>query len=199
MESWHPPSWSLPLIVAVLVIPTAGGFVVAGPALGLAVGTATAAALVILVVRLRHSGPLEVADVAGGGPVMVVALAPVEDPALCAEIARIADGRDVLVVAPAMSGTLARWLSDVDPARFDAQRNLALSVASLTAAGVPAEGRVGDGDVLQATSDALLVHGAGAVLFHLPPGPDGGLVDTVRERLDRPVIRLDGGAGEGGR
>lgn len=195
MESWHPPSWSLPLIVAGIVIPTAGGFVIAGPALGLAVGTATAAALVIFVARLLHSGPLEVADVTGGGPVMVVALAPIDGRALCEQIAEVADGRAVLVIAPAMSGTLARWLSDVDPARFDAQRNLAISLATLTTAGVPAEGRVGEGDVLQATSDALLVHGASAVLFHLPPESDDGLVETVRRRLDRPVLRLGAGAG----
>ena len=194
MESWHPPSWALPLIVAALVIPTALGFALVGPALGLGVGTASAAALVILVARLRHSGPLEVAEVAGGAPLMVVALAPIEDPRLCEEIAAEAEGGEVLVIAPAMSGTLARWLSDVDPARFDAQRNLTISIAALTAAGVHAEGRVGEGDVLQATSDALLVHGASSVLFYLAPGPDNGLVETVRERLDRPVRRLGPGA-----
>lgn len=197
MQSWHPPSWALPLIVAALVVPAAVGFVLVGPALGLPAGAASAAALLILVARLRHSGPLEVASVAGGGPVMVVALAPIEAPALCEEVADLAEGRDVLVIAPATSGTLARWVSDVDPARFDAQRNLTLSVASLTAAGVAAEGRVGDGDPMQATSDALLVHGARAVLFYLPPGSDGGLVETVRGRLDRPVLRIGDGRSAG--
>ena len=61
----------------------------------------------------------------------------------------------MLVLAPARIRFLDRWASDVEPAREAAQRNLVATVAALAKAGVEAEARVGDEDVVQAVEDQL--------------------------------------------
>ena len=65
------------------------------------------------------------------------------------------DDADVLVLAPARIGFLDRWASDVEGARQAAQENLVATVAALAKAGVEAEARVGDEDVVQAVEDQL--------------------------------------------
>jgi len=60
-----------------------------------------------------------------------------------------------MVLAPAHIGFLDRWASDVEGARREAQQRLVVSVAALTAAGVEAEARVGDEDLVQAVEDQL--------------------------------------------
>jgi hypothetical protein len=61
----------------------------------------------------------------------------------------------VLVLAPARIGFLDRWASDLERARREAQQNLVITVASLAKAGLAAEARVGDEDLVQAVEDAL--------------------------------------------
>jgi len=60
-----------------------------------------------------------------------------------------------MVLAPAQIGFLDRWASDLEPARRDAQQRLVVSVAALAAAGIEAEARVGDEDIVQAVEDEL--------------------------------------------
>ena len=199
METERLPSWALPLIVAALVVPTGLGFGLIGPGAGIGFGGLTLVVLVVVAARMHDQGPLEVASAPGEGPLLVVALAPIDDPGVCREIAAVAEDGDptetetevdVLVIAPAQGKALARWLSDESEARFDAQRNLTISVASLIAAGLAAEGRVGDGDPMQAIGDALLLHGARAVVVFLPVDAEDGIVERLRARLDRPVARV---------
>ena len=76
------------------------------------------------------------------------------------------------------------------PARLDAQRRLALSIATLAAAGLEARGRVGDADPVQAVEDCLRTFPAQEVVFVTPPGSEDGAVADVRRRLDRPVRAL---------
>ncbi len=83
-----------------------------------------------------------------------------EEPGAVAEIARVAElgtgeDVDVLVLAPARIRFFDRWASDVEPARQAAQRNLVATVAALAKAGVEAEARVGDEDIVQAVEDQL--------------------------------------------
>jgi hypothetical protein len=95
---------------------------------------------------------------------------------------------EVLVLAPALNTRMAHWASDLDEARFEAQRRLAVSVATLTAAGADAHGTVGDSEPLQATEDTLRTFPAQEVA--IVTGPENGqheLVGEVRRRLDRPV------------
>jgi hypothetical protein len=63
---------------------------------------------------------------------------------------------EVRVVAPALNSRLRHWLSDEDEARARADLRLAATLESLCAAGIEADGRVGDSDPLQAIADALV-------------------------------------------
>ena len=150
--------WKLPLLVAAIVVPIALSFLWVGPSVGLPIGSLVAFAIVIVAVRQRPRGAISSAP--GGTAeqrLLVVAGAPIEDPAVVGEIADLAASASsqVLVLAPAKIGFLDRWASDVETARSDAQRRLVVSVAALAAAGVEAEARVGDENLVQAVEDQL--------------------------------------------
>lgn len=152
-------AWKLPLVVVAIAVPIALAFVSAGPALGVAVGALVAVAIVTVAVRQR---PREAIAPAGADPsgwrVLVVVADPLEDPSAVGQVAgAIGDEGEtrVMVLAPARIGFLDRWASDVEPARHAAQRRLVISVAALAAAGIEAEARVGDEDVVQAVEDQL--------------------------------------------
>lgn len=149
--------WKLPLVVAAIAVPIAIAFLLFGPAVGLPVGALVAVAIVYIAVRQR---PRRAIGSAGTGCarklLLVVAIDPLEDPATIGQVSRAATGDSaVMVLAPARIGFLDRWASDVEGARRDAQRRLVVSVAALAAAGVEAEARVGDEDVVQAVEDQL--------------------------------------------
>jgi hypothetical protein len=76
---------------------------------------------------------------------------------------------EVLVVAPALNSRLRHWLSDEDRARARAAKRLEACVARLCAAGVAAEGRIGDADPLQAIADALVVFPADELIVATHP------------------------------
>jgi hypothetical protein len=194
--------WMLPLIVAALALPIIGGFVVGGPPLGLATGAIAATVVLVLAARARFDEPIEVRRSADRRyRLLVVAGEPVDDPGLVERIAEIAtQGRDVLdpeeppevlVLAPARLATLDRWASDLAGAREAAGRRLAVSVAALTAAGLEAEGSVGDSDPLQAIADELTTFAAREVV--LVAGPELGSDEATElgRRLDRPVRLLE--------
>jgi hypothetical protein len=159
-------AWKLPLIVAAIVAPVVAGFYVGGPGVGVAVGALAGLALVVVAARQRPRGPIRPA---GAGDlrrhVLLVATCAVEDSGAVGEIVAAAgrldggDGvgeeADVLVLAPAQIGFLDRWASDVEPARHRAQESLVATVAALAKAGIAAEARVGDEDVVQAVEDQL--------------------------------------------
>ena len=161
-------AWKIPLIVAAIVLPIVGGFAlgssigVGGSGVGLATGALVATALVVIAARQRPRGPIESAPAEDTGRhVLLVATCAVDEPGAVAEIARASglgtgDGDvDVLVLSPARIRFLDRWASDVEPARDAAQKNLVVTVAALAKAGVKAEARVGDEDVVQAVEDQL--------------------------------------------
>jgi hypothetical protein len=152
-------AWKLPFIVAAIAVPIAVAFVAAGPAVGVAVGALVAVAIVAIAVRQR---PREaIAPAAGDSSawrVLVVVADPLEDPSVISQVtSAIGDDAktNVMVLAPARIGFLDRWASDVEPARHSAQQRLVISVAALAAAGIEAEARVGDEDVVQAVEDQL--------------------------------------------
>jgi hypothetical protein len=109
-----------------------------------------------------------------------------------------ADGEppaEVLVIAPALNARLRHWLSDEDDARRAAGVRLEASLAHLRAAGIEAEGRVGDADPLQAVADAL--HQFGAEEIVITTHPDGrshwlarDLVARARRRFAQPIREL---------
>jgi hypothetical protein len=165
-------AWKLPVIVAALVVPVVGGFLVAGPALGVAVGALAVLALLVVAARQRPRGPIGSPEEEGGRRrVLIVVTAPVEEPAAVEAIAsaaglgRDAEGDEVLVLAPARIGFLDRWASDVEGAREAAQQSLVVTVAALAKAGVAAEARVGEEDVVQAVEDQLQSFAANEVVL----------------------------------
>jgi hypothetical protein len=150
--------WKIPLVVTAIAVPIAALFLLGGPAVGVAAGALVAVAIVVVAVRQQPRGPIGAQKDAAAHRVLVVVGTPLEDPAATEEVAaavRSNGASEVMVLAPAKIGFLDRWASDVEGARRDAQRRLVISVASLAAAGIEAEARVGDEDVVQAVEDQL--------------------------------------------
>jgi hypothetical protein len=195
-------SWMLPLIVAGLALPIIAGFSFGGPPVGLALGAIAVAALLVVAARASYDEPIETIPAPDlRYRVLVVADEAVDDPAIVAQIAEIADaGRavldreqapEVLVVAPARTSLLDRWASDLTEAREAAARVLAVTLAALAAAGVDASGSVGDSDPVQAITDELASFPAREVLLVPGPGLGRAEAEEVGRRLDRPVRLLD--------
>ncbi len=151
--------WKLPLVVAAIAVPVAFAFYLGGPSVGVAAGALAAVAIVFVAARQRPRGSIEPAwREPDGRRVLVVLGDPLEDPEATSQVAALVKGEDparVLLLSPARIGFLDRWASDVEDARRDAQRRLVISVAALAAAGVEAEARVGDEDLVQAVEDQL--------------------------------------------
>jgi hypothetical protein len=198
--------WKLPLIVAAIAIPVAAAFVAGGPGAGVAVGALAALVILVVAARQRPRGPIASAPPADDRRhVLVVVTCPAEAPEAVEEIARAAGlggdapDADVLVVAPARIGFLDRWASDVEAARRGAQANLVATVAALAKAGIAAEARVGDEDVVQAVEDRLQSYPASEVVLVGEREGDEALdaaADELRSRLQAEFrrITLDGGS-----
>jgi hypothetical protein len=195
--------WKLPLIVAGIAVPIIAGFFVGGGGVGLGLGAVAVLALIVIAVRQKPRGPISSAPANDGGRhVLIVAATVVEDPA---EVARVAEAAelggsrgepDVLVLVPARIGFLDRWASDVESARHTAQERLVATVAALAKAGVAAEARVGDEDIVQATEDQLQSFPATEVVL-VGTGAEDGLeaaAGELRSRLEAGFreVRLDG-------
>lgn len=153
--------WKLPLVVAAIAVPVIAGFYVGGPGLGLAVGALAVAALIFIAVRLSPRDAIGREAGEDGRRHLLVALsrAVEEQRAVDAIAAEVGRGErevaEVLVLSPARLGFLDRWASDLEGARAEAQGRLVIAVASLAKAGIAAEARVGDENLLQAIEDQL--------------------------------------------
>jgi hypothetical protein len=104
-------------------------------------------------------------------------------------------GGRVLVVAPALNRRLSHWLSDTDGARGRAEERLHACLASLAAAGIDAEGMIGDADPLQAALDALALFGADEIVVSTHPEEQSnwlarGLVQRLCAHTDLPVLHV---------
>lgn len=185
-------------LAALLVVPPLAAFLLGSGQVGIALGCATAAAILVVAVRARPDRAIEIAEPGPGvgTGVLIVALAPIEDPRTAAIVAAIADPerpeaeQGALVLAPAKSSLLNRWADDLEQARFESQRLLTVSVATLAAAGVDAEGRVGDGDPLQAVEDTLRSYAATEVVVVAPPEAAGNAIGELEQRLEVPLRRV---------
>ena len=168
-------AWTLPLIVAAVVVPVIAGFAVGGPPLGLALGALTAGTIIFITARSRPGGRIETASAADDRRrVLVVISRELEDPAAIERIVDEAglhdtDDAEVRVLAPASAGFLDRWASDTERARTEAQRKLVIAVAALGRAHVDAGARVGDEDIVQAVEDQLRSFPATTVVLATGP------------------------------
>jgi hypothetical protein len=173
--------WKLPLLVIVIAVPIAAAFLTGGPGAGVPVGALVAVAIVAVAVRQRPRGAIgEPPSSAAPRRLLVVVSCPVEEGAAIREIAAAVEGSggageraEVLVLAPARIGFLDRWASDLEGARREAQQSLVITIASLAKAGVTAEARVGDEDLVQAVEDQIGSFAATEVILAtLPPQDD---------------------------
>jgi hypothetical protein len=169
--------WKLPLVVATIAVPIAVAFYVGGPGVGVAVGALVAVAIVVVAVRERPRGAIGGAVADGSRRLLVVVSRPLEQADGIREVAAVAGAgsaagvAEVLVLSPARIGFLDRWASDVEGARREAQQRLVITVASLAKAGIVAEARVGDEDLVQAVEDRLQTFAATEVIL-VSGGPD---------------------------
>lgn len=113
-------------------------------------------------------------------------------PGLAAEVATLAAGGEVLVVAPALNSRLRHYLSDTDAALVAAADRLMVLLGLLADAGVSATGEVGDADPLVAVADALHAFPASAVLISTLPAPrshwlERRLPERLVDRFGLPV------------
>ncbi len=169
--------WKLPLLVLAIAVPIVAAILLGGPEAGLGVGGMAGVVLVWVAVRMRPRGGIGAPpDPARRRRLLVVVSRPVEDAAATAVIAGEAgldgsrDLAEVMVLAPVRVNFLDRWASDLETARREAQKTLVISVASLAKAGVVAEARVGDEDIVQAVEDQVGSFPATEVI--LITGPD---------------------------
>jgi hypothetical protein len=194
--------WKLPLVVAAIAVPIVAGFAVGGGG-GLAVGSVSVLAIVLFAIRAAPRGPIGSAEADDGRRhILIVSPGAVEDSADVARIAQAAaiggagGDAEVLVLVPARIGFLDRWASDVEGARHRAQQHLVATVAALAKAGVAAEARVGDEDVVQAVEDQLQSYPATEVVLVSGEGEDAGeAAMELRSRLRAEFhhVRLDSG------
>jgi len=151
--------WKLPFAVIAIAVPIALAFYAGGPGVGVAIGALVAVAIVALAVRQRPRGTIGEPAADARRRLLVVVSWPLEEPGAIREVAELATAgaaaAEVLVLSPARIGFLDRWASDVEGARRRAQERLVITVASLAKAGVAAEARVGDEDLVQAVEDQL--------------------------------------------
>jgi len=166
--------WKLPLVVVAIAVPVAAAFYAGGPGVGVAAGALAAVAIVVIAVRQRPRKAIgePVADSARRRLLVVIGR-PLDEPDAIREIAAeagkggavAAAPAEVLVLSPARIGFLDRWASDLEGARREAQQRLVITVASLAKAGIVAEARVGDEDLVQAVEDQLQSFAATEVIL----------------------------------
>jgi hypothetical protein len=102
---------------------------------------------------------------------------------------------EVRVIAPALNSRLRHWLSDEDDARGQASLRLAATLENLCAAGINADGRVGDADPLQAIADALVEFQPEKIVIATQPGQRSNwatrdLFGHVQRRVARSVVQI---------
>lgn len=193
--------WKLPLLVLAIAVPIVVGTLLGGPGVGLALAALVAVGIVYWAVQMRPRGGIgEPPDTQVRRRLLVVVSRPVEDAATTAALAAeagIDGGRDlaeVMVLAPLRIGFLDRWASDLEPAREEAQKALVISVASLARAGVVAEARVGDEDIVQAVEDQVGSYAATEVILVTAPDAEDAeaahAADELAERLRTGFRRL---------
>ena len=135
----------------------------------------------------------------GKRTILVVASETVNGATLCDSM-RLRAGEppaEVLVIAPALNSRLRHWLSDDDDARRSARLRLSACLERLSAAGIQAEGLVGDADPLQAITDALQEFGAHEIVIAAHPQArphwlTHDLAGRARQRFAQAVVHLDG-------
>ena len=99
------------------------------------------------------------------------------------------------MVAPALTGRLHTWVSDIDADYRKVDERMRMLVGGIDASGTAVSGRVGDEDPLQAVADALVEFPADALILGVHPSDDANWRERrfskkVRERFGLPVTEM---------
>jgi hypothetical protein len=193
-------AWKLPLIVAGICVSIVGAFYVGGPGMGMAEGSLVAGIIVVMAVRHPPLHPIVPPPPSDRREhLLIVVDEPLEDGTALERIAAASAPLDpaepepeVRVVAPAHNRFLDRWACDVGPGRDRAQRSLVLTLASLARAGVAANARIGDEDIVQTVADQLRTYPATEVFLVTGAGSDTAATaaEELRSRLHAPFHHL---------
>lgn len=185
MKSWHPP-----LLLALILFPSAAAFALVRPEVGVAVAGITTSLLVVYLLVWYPWDPIGRAPTPGPERrLLVVTTFPIED---ARAITRVADEvklgheeaeSEIRLLTPAANTFLRRWATDIERARERAQGSLVVSVASLALAGVDAAPQLGDEDVVLAVEDDLATFDATEVFLFTRNDPDSRIADELRTRL----------------
>lgn len=173
-----------------VIVPAALGFALGGPGLGISIAGLSLVALAVIAALMIPRDPI------GRKPhpelarrLLVVTTFPIED---SRSIQRVADevhlgfdenDAEIRLLTPAANTFLRRWATDLERARDRAQRDLVVSVASLTLAGVDARASVGDENLVRAVEDELATYDATEVFLITRGDPDSEAATQLRERL----------------
>lgn len=129
--------------------------------------------------------------------ILVVANETVGGAELLGTVRERAGGKTVrvLVVCPALNSPLRQWTSDEDEARAAAQDRLDQSLTGMRAAGLDANGEIGDGDPVQAIEDAIRTFRPDELIVSTHPEGrsnwlERGVVDRARERFELPLTHV---------
>jgi hypothetical protein len=99
---------------------------------------------------------------------------------------------EIRLLTPAVNTFLDRWATDLRAAQERAQRDLVISIASLTLAGVDASAEIGDEDLVQAVEDQLRSYDATEVfLLTRPSDRPEKAIEDLRERLQPPFRHVE--------
>jgi GABA permease len=174
----------------------------AGPWAGVPTWAAvTGAAAFVYLRRGRAERPVRTAPAHVGGEderrILVVANETLAEVRLAEEIERAAAGyrTHVHVVCPALTSRVRHWASDLDGARAQAQQRLDQTLSQLHAAGIEADGEIGDEDPLRAIEDLLRTFGPDEIIISThPEGRSNWLerhvVTRTRESVALPITHI---------
>jgi GABA permease len=153
----------------------------------------TAAAVWRVATQSRRAEPVAPQVPATSPPgehrVLVLANGVVRGEDLAAVLGQRAAGRTLRlhVVAPALIAPLDQWTNDDRQARAEAQARLDQSVASFQAAGMVADGELGDENPVQAVEDAMRTFRPDELVLATR---ERDAVDQMRERFALPLTHV---------
>jgi GABA permease len=129
--------------------------------------------------------------------ILVVANETLADVRLAEEIKRAAaeNRKHVHVVCPALTSRVRHWTSDLDGANAEAQERLNQTLSQLRAAGIEAQGEIGDEDPLRAIEDVLRTFAADEIIITTHAEAHSNwlerdVVTRARERLALPITHI---------
>ena len=116
--------------------------------------------------------------------VLIITNEVVANPASVPEVVanQVTEADAVCVVAPALTGKLHSWVSDIDAEFREADERMRMLVSGIDSSGPAVSGRVGDEDPLQAVADALVEFPADALILGVHASDDAKLARTTLQQ-----------------